>query len=98
MSPTIKDIGLALATMRVWYVICSIVTDKVFLFPCMTIPTESPTSNNSTPARSAKVANVASYAVTIEIGCPDVLDCASCGTVNFARDGVDMGDPFKIRT
>ena len=52
MSPTTIAFGLALVTALRWWMISSIVTGRVFSYPMMTMPRESPTSMKSMPVAS----------------------------------------------
>ena len=70
MSPTRCATFAPRATALAWWSISSIVTGSVLSYPRTTMPSESPTRIESTPARSRARAVGKSYAVSIVIGSP----------------------------
>src|SRR5919204_3439009 len=71
----------------------SIVTASVLVWPCTTVPSESPTRMISSPASSTMRVNSASYAVTITSFLRSRLRCMKSGIVMLAQLGLrqDIG-------
>src|SRR4030095_13119743 len=91
MSATTSARDAPRATVRVWWSMSSRVTASVLSDPRTTMPTESPTSNASTPAWSSRRAIVASYAVSMAIFSPRAFFSLRSGT--RIREGLMTARP-----
>src|SRR5215467_4726443 len=98
MSPTTSALGFVRVTAAVWRTMTSTVTESVSSKPSTALPTESPTSMMSAPARSAIRADGASYAVMTAIFSPP-LRARMAGAVILSgmRRGSRGGGRFLMR-
>ena len=88
MSATTNACSTTRVTARVSISISSSVTGMVDSCPSTVIAAESPTSTMSTPARSARRALEASYAVTIAIRSCDRAISVRSRSVSFGVSGM----------